>query len=104
MSVQEGMSTDWDAAAGIPDLSNPDYNAIVVSTSSPLTDSELSALREYAQKYSVRIAYLNANADMAGAAVEAGGDEGGFVAFDPSEYASTVGDILQKQQVSVWCM
>lgn len=56
--VMDGYSTPYVRAETLPNLADPDYQAIVVSR--PVDDGELRKMRDYCVKYGVRIVYLNA--------------------------------------------
>lgn len=97
METQAGFGTDYDAVATLPDLINPDYSSIVVARQ-PQAD-EVEAIRGYATKYGVRVVYLVGDFDTAGDAVSDGGVVGGYIVFDPSDYATKVGDVVTKSRV-----
>lgn len=87
----------------LPDLTNPDYNAIVVSRG--WTDeAEIRAMRLYASTYGTRIVYLHADESMVGNAATPGGAFDGFVAFDTAPYAKAVGDVMTTNQVRCRCV
>jgi hypothetical protein len=94
---QAGFGTDYDAVATLPDLSSPDYSSIVIARQ-PQPD-EVEAIRSYATKYGVRVVYLVGDFDTAGTAVSDGGVVGGYIVFDPSDYATQIGDTVTKSKV-----
>lgn len=94
---QEGFGTDWEAGSDLPDLSGPNYNGIVVARGTGADEQD--AMRAYSQKYGTRVVYTNADFSSVGQAVVEGGDYTSFIAFDPSSYAHSVGDVLTKNKV-----
>lgn len=82
----------------LPDLTNPDYNAIVVSRDWA-DEAELRTMRKYASTYGTRIVYLHPDESMVGYAAARGGVFDGFVAYDTAAYAKTVGDVMTTSQV-----
>ena len=57
--IMRGYGSSFESHSTMPDLSAPDYNALVV-TRNDVSADELSTMRGYCSAYGVRIVYLNA--------------------------------------------
>eukprot|EP00124_Ichthyophonus_hoferi_P002031 Ihof_evm3s125 gene=Ihof_evmTU3s125 len=89
----DGYGTLYDIKKSIPDLTMPDYYAIVVSNPM-LSESELTTLRNYAEKYRVRIAFLNSDLQLAGICTNSERHTFKHVVFDANEADLGLADVM----------